>query len=196
MLSCGQLIKLIKGIIWIIHTKQVACILQYFSITFLHNSHFQLWLQTWWKHKNVFPTNIQWPRFSMLWPCHVLFMDGARLFSEPMLTYCQLDPNITYFNEILFEIQIFSVKKTHLNMSAKWRPFCVFSSPASSDKGWFGVTKGATDLEDLPSSAPYILDATGYYKNGFYQDSTSEFWITIMQYAATVWWVSTIKLHC
>ena len=30
----------------------------------------------------------------------------------------------TYFNEILFEIQIFSFKKMHLNMSsAKWRPF-------------------------------------------------------------------------
>ena len=31
----------------------------------------------------------------------------------------------TYFNEILFEIQIFSFKKMHLSMSSvKWRPFC------------------------------------------------------------------------
>ena len=30
-----------------------------------------------------------------------------------------------FFNEILFEIEIFSFKKMHLNMlSAKWRPFC------------------------------------------------------------------------
>ena len=36
-----------------------------------------------------------------------------------------ITPQGTYFNEILFEIQIFSFKKTHLNISsAKWRPFC------------------------------------------------------------------------
>ena len=34
-------------------------------------------------------------------------------------------PQRTYFNEILFEIQIFSFKKMCLNTSsAKWRPFC------------------------------------------------------------------------
>ena len=34
-------------------------------------------------------------------------------------------PEGTYFNEILFEIQIFSFKKTRLNMSSsKWQPFC------------------------------------------------------------------------
>ena len=34
-------------------------------------------------------------------------------------------PQGTYFNEILFEIQVFSFKKMRLNMSsAKWRPFC------------------------------------------------------------------------
>ena len=34
-------------------------------------------------------------------------------------------PQGTYFNEILFEIQMFSFKKMRLNMSsAKWRPFC------------------------------------------------------------------------
>ena len=34
-------------------------------------------------------------------------------------------PKGIYSNEIIFEIQIFSFKKMHLNMSsAKWRPFC------------------------------------------------------------------------
>ena len=36
-----------------------------------------------------------------------------------------IGPQGTYFNEILFEIQIFSFKKMRLNMSsAKWWPFC------------------------------------------------------------------------
>ena len=35
-------------------------------------------------------------------------------------------PQGTYFNEILFEIQIFSFMKIHLNMSSvKWRSFCL-----------------------------------------------------------------------
>ena len=35
-------------------------------------------------------------------------------------------PQGIYFNEILFEIQKFSFKKTHLKMlSGKWRPFCL-----------------------------------------------------------------------
>ena len=36
-----------------------------------------------------------------------------------------MSPQRTYFNEILFEIQIFSFRKMRLNMSsAKWLPFC------------------------------------------------------------------------
>ena len=36
-----------------------------------------------------------------------------------------IGPQGTYFSEILFEIQVFSFKKTRLNMSsAKWRLFC------------------------------------------------------------------------
>ena len=36
-----------------------------------------------------------------------------------------ITPQRTYFNEISFDIQIFSFKKMHLNISsAKWRPFC------------------------------------------------------------------------
>ena len=51
-------------------------------------------------------------------------LDGAKPLSEPMLTL-SIRPQGTYFNEFLFEIQIFSFKKMHLNMSsAKWRPFC------------------------------------------------------------------------
>ena len=33
-------------------------------------------------------------------------------------------PKGTYFNEVLFKIQIFSFKKMHLNMSTKWWQFC------------------------------------------------------------------------
>ena len=33
-------------------------------------------------------------------------------------------PQGTYFNEILFEIQISSFKEMHLKTSAKWEPFC------------------------------------------------------------------------
>ena len=41
---------------------------------------------------------------------------------EPMMTLCQW----TYFNEILFEIQIFLFKQMHLEISsAKYPPFCV-----------------------------------------------------------------------
>ena len=42
-----------------------------------------------------------------------------------MLAYCQLDPFITIFSEILIKIQNFSLTKMHLKISsAKWRPFC------------------------------------------------------------------------
>ena len=53
-------------------------------------------------------------------------LDGAKPLSEPMLTYYQFDHRETYFNEILFEIQIFSFSKMRLNMSStKWRSFCL-----------------------------------------------------------------------
>ena len=58
-------------------------------------------------------------------------LDGAKPLSESMAIYYQLDLKVTYFNEILFEIEIFSFKQMRLNMSfAKWRP---------SVQGWVGV---------------------------------------------------------
>ena len=50
---------------------------------------------------------------------------GAKPLLEPMLTYCQLGPFKTNFNEILIEIQTCSFMKMHLKMSsAKCPPFC------------------------------------------------------------------------
>ena len=51
---------------------------------------------------------------------------GAKPSSEPMLPYCQLDHNETYFSEIIFKIQNFSFKEMHLKMSsAKWQALCL-----------------------------------------------------------------------
>ena len=51
-------------------------------------------------------------------------LDGAEPLSEPMLTYCQLEPKDHVSMKMYFKIQIFSFKKMRLNMlSAKWRPF-------------------------------------------------------------------------
>ena len=48
--------------------------------------------------------------------CHLF---SAKLLFEPMLDYYQLDPC-----QIWIKTQNFSFMKMHLNMSAKWWPFC------------------------------------------------------------------------
>ena len=44
-----------------------------------------------------------------------------------------IGPLGTNFNEILIETHIFSFKKMHLKMSAKWRPFCLRPNMLNSD---------------------------------------------------------------
>ena len=56
-------------------------------------------------------------------------LDGARGRRQAIIRsnsdILPITPQGTYFNEILFEIQIFSFKKMRLKMSsAKWRLFC------------------------------------------------------------------------
>ena len=53
-------------------------------------------------------------------------LDGAKLLSEPMLEYCQLDPWEQTSVNFFIAIATFSFNKMYLKMSSgKWRPFCL-----------------------------------------------------------------------
>ena len=54
------------------------------------------------------------------------WLPGTKPQSEPMLTYCQLDPWKQTSVKIIIKIHIFSFKKMYLKvLSVKWWPFCL-----------------------------------------------------------------------
>ena len=51
---------------------------------------------------------------------------GAKPLSEPMLSYCQLDPKEYISVKFYLKFKTFHSRKRHLRMSsAKWQPFCL-----------------------------------------------------------------------
>ena len=63
--------------------------------------------------------------FNAKWLIEYGWRTGSKLFPEPMMTYCQLDPQKYY--SMKFDKEIFSFNKMHFQMpSAKWRPVCSF----------------------------------------------------------------------
>ena len=63
------------------------------------------------QHTNIASDN----SLSPVWRQAIMWTNAAIL---------SIRPKGTYFNEIFFKIQTFSIKKIPLKMSAKWQPFC------------------------------------------------------------------------
>ena len=103
-------------------------------------------------------------RLSALFHIMACRLDGTKPLSEPMLTYCQLDPKEHISMKFYLKFKYFHSTKMHLNMSsAKCRPFCLSLNVLSHRHGsiWYVTQLSNVRAEfksktDLTKDTPYL----------------------------------------